>query len=83
MNQLIERQSEDIPVDCRHTFQPPIFGVLAESLIQELDFRDSSFEELARELLNFRVRIKGEEKRADHMFRQMLALFPLKEHLEG
>ena len=83
VHQFVNSQPQQVAVHCSHPFEPPILGLLAEVLVQNFDFRDRTFEQLLRELLDVRVRLERAEKRLDDVLRTVLALLPLKEHLQG
>jgi hypothetical protein len=82
MQELIERQSQNIPVHNRHSFHPPVLGAFAHLAVERSRFTGGALEKPARKAFDFGIEVAAGEEGQDHVLGPVPSDFPLKEHLQ-
>lgn len=83
MNQLVEGESEDIPIHDCHALQSPMGSVVANEAVKLVNLTDGAFEEVSGEIPHVRLEVLSGESIVEHLDRRMSTHLPLIKHLEG
>ena len=82
MEDFIERHSQDITVDGRHSVRTPVLCVLGDGAVEGLNFAHGSFKQAARKGVDVGGKLAPVHECLQDVSRRVLAHLPLEKHLE-